>query len=238
MMRAYKCFILIRIGQWPNTVYDAVSEVPPGTRGPLELTGLYPSRHSSALHNSWARSVWRPTPVHAGPPIVHVWVAAHQKISAIGALRRPLLPQGSRPTWVKPSRRPKNPPRPYARPSTLSYFTQAHWCYHKAYSQEDPSGLPYRHAPIPPTWPQRSPRRPPPTPSHRRPSGAAKEIKILHDQQRVKPGHPVRPPTQTVTSRQWQILEGVTATQIMSSLPKTHPRARPTRRTSRDTPAN
>ena len=39
----------------------------------------------------------------------------------------------------------------------------------------------------------------------------------------------------TVMSRQWQVLERVTATQIISSQPKTHPQARPKRRTLQDT---
>ena len=36
----------------------------------------------------------------------------------------------------------------------------------------------------------------------------------------------------------WPVLEGVTATLTMSSQPKTHPRDRPTRQTSRDTSEN
>ena len=100
------------------------------------------------------------------------------------------------------------------------------------------SGLPYRRAPTPPMRPQRSPRPPPPTLPHRRPSGAVKEVQITHDQRTFKPRHPVRPPTKTVMSRRWQVLKRVTATRIMSSRPKNHPRSRPTCRTSQDTSVN
>ena len=92
--------------------------------------------------------------------------------------------------------------------------------------------------PTPPMQPQHSTRPPLPTPSHQRPSGVAKKIQISHNQQMVKPCHPVRPPTQTVMSCWWQVLDGVNATQIMSSWPKNYPQARPTLRTSQGTPEN
>ena len=100
------------------------------------------------------------------------------------------------------------------RPPPRSSFTQTHRHSRLAYSQEDPSGLPYRHAPTPPTRFQCSPRPPPPTLALRRLSGAAKEIQIAHNQRKAKTCPPVRPPTLTVTSRWWPVLEGVTATQI------------------------
>ena len=50
---------------------------------------------------------------------------------------------------------------------------------------------------------------------HRQLSEAAKEIQIAHNQRTVKPRQLVRPLTHTVTSCWWQVLEGVTATQIM-----------------------
>ena len=102
-------------------------------------------------------------------------------------------------------------------------------------SQEETSGLPYWRTPTPPTRPHQSPRPPPPTPTHRRPLVAAKEIQTAHNQRTFKPCHPVRPPTKTVMSCWRQLLERVTATRIMSSRPKTHPQARPTSRTLRDT---
>ena len=180
----------------------------------------------------------RPTPVHSGPPIVPVRVASHQIIAATGALHGTLLHQGSLPTREKPSRRPNNPPRPSAMPYPRLSFTQTNQSSHPASSREDPSGLPYRSASTPPTRPQLSLRTPTPILPYRRPSGAAKEIHIAHNQQTVKTRHPVRPPTQTVTSCQWKVLDGVTETQIMSSWSKNHPRARPTNQNLRDTPAN
>ena len=54
----------------------------------------------------------------------------------------------------------------------------------------------------------------------------------------VKPRHPVRPPTKTVMSRQWKVLDRAMATRIISNWPKTHQRARPTRRTLWDTSVN
>ena len=73
--------------------------------------------------------------------------------------------------------------------------TKKHLSSHPESSGEETRGLPYRRAPTPPTRPQRSPRPPPPTPPHWRPSGAAKEIQIAHNQQMVKTHHPVRPLT-------------------------------------------
>ena len=133
---------------------------------------------------------------------------------------------------------PKKPPRPSVRPPPRSSSTKTHRRSRPASSQEDTSGLPCQRAPAPPTRPQCSPRPPPPTPPHPRPSRASKELQTVHDQRMVKPHHPVRPPTKTVMSRWWKILERVTATHIISSRPKTRPQAQPTRRTSRDTSAN
>ena len=131
----------------------------------------------------------------------------------------------------------KRPPQPSARPSTRSSSTKIHRRSHPASSQEDPSGLPYRRAPTLTMRPHRSPITPPLTPTHRHLSGSVKEIQIAHDQGTVKPRPPVRPSTQTVTSCWRPVLEGVTATQIISSQPKTHPQYRPTRRTLQDTSA-
>ena len=59
-----------------------------------------------------------------------------------------------------------------------------------------------------------------------------------NDQRTVKLHSPVRPLIKKVMSRWWQALERETATQIMSNWQKTHSRAWPTRRTSRDTSVN
>ena len=106
------------------------------------LSGLHLSRHPSAVHTVWTWSACRPTPVHVGPSIVPAWAVAHQKVSATGALHGPLLHQGSRPMWVKTSRRPKKPPRSSIRtPPWLSTIrAYRHSC--PASSQEETSGLP------------------------------------------------------------------------------------------------
>ena len=99
------------------------------------------------------------------------------------------------------------------------------------------SSLPYRRSSTAPMRPQRLPRLPPLTLPHRLPSRAAKEIQTTYDQRTVKACHSVRPMIKKVMSRWWQVSERATATRVMPSCPKTHPRARPTRQTSRDTPA-
>ena len=173
-------------------------------------------------------------PIHAGLSIIPVQEVAHWIIPATRALHGDLLHQGSRPTWEKLLSRTKKPLWTSTRPSTWSSFTKTHRRSHSEPPWEEMGVLCYRHATTPPMWPQHSLRPPPLTLPHWRTLGAAKNIQIAHDQWMVKPRHPVRLTTKTVTARQWQVLEKVTATQIMSILPKTRPRARPkpwTRRT-------
>ena len=92
-----------------------------------------------------------------------------KNISTTRALCGPLLHQGSRTTWVKPSRRPKNPPWYSAKAIVRSYFTQKHRSSHPSSSQKETNDLPYWRAPTPPMWPHKSPRMPPLTPSHQQP---------------------------------------------------------------------
>ena len=165
------------------------------SRGQPWPPGLYPSRHPSAVRTGRTWSGYRPMPIHAGTPIVPARLVAHQIIAATRAPYGDLMHRGSLPTWVKPSRRPTNLPRPSSRPSTRSSSTRTHRIYHSVSSWEETSGQPYDPAPTPSTWPQRSPWPLSSTPPHWRPSGAAKEIKIMHKQRTVKTRHPVRPPT-------------------------------------------
>ena len=74
-----------------------------------------------------------------------------------------------------------------------------------------------------------------PNTAHHRPPGAAKEIKIAHDQRMVKSRLPDPLSALAVMAYRWPVLEGSTATLNMSSRPKTHSWARPTHRTSWDT---
>ena len=97
---------------------------PQETRGRPWKPGLYISQKLSDVRTSHSWSVCRPTPVHAGTPIVPARAFFHRKISATGALKNPLLHQGSRPTWVKTSRRTKKPPRPSIRPIPPFVFHQ------------------------------------------------------------------------------------------------------------------
>ena len=99
---------------------------PQETWGPLRPPGLYPSLHHSDVRTGRAWSAYRPMPVHAGSPIVLAQAVAHRKIATAGALRGALLHEDSRPTLVKPSKRPKKPPHSSARPLTRSYSTKTH----------------------------------------------------------------------------------------------------------------
>ena len=105
---------------------------------------------------------------------------------------------------------------------------------HPASSQEGKNGLPYRHVPTPHTRPQRSPRPMPSTPPHMWPSVVAKTIQTAHEQQTVKLRHPVCQPIKTVMLRRWQVLERLTATQIMLIQLKTCPQSQPKYRTSQN----
>ena len=116
----------LRIGRWMTAVCEAVGEGPQETWGPLQPSGLYPSRHPSDVRTGWAWSACRPTPVHAGPPNFPTQEVAHQKIAATRAIRGPLLNQGSQPTWVKLFRRPKKSPQSSTRPSTRSSSAKTH----------------------------------------------------------------------------------------------------------------
>ena len=113
-------------------------------------------------------------------PIFTVQAAAHQIIAATRALWGPLLHQGSRPMWAKPSRRTKKPHQSSATPSSWSSFTKTRRRSCPSSSWEETIGLLYQRAPILPTQPQRSPRPPPPTPPHRRLS-EAKKNQIAHN---------------------------------------------------------
>ena len=109
----------------------------PRNMGPPWPSGLYPSRHPSAICTGRTWSACRPMPVHSGPPTLPVRVADHQIIATTRALRGALLNQGSRPAWEKSLRRPKKLPWSSKRPSPLSSFTYTHRCYHPASSQEE-----------------------------------------------------------------------------------------------------
>ena len=111
-------------GRFPNAACDAVYKVSPVTRGPSWTPDLYPSQFPSDVRTGRAWSVCMPTHVRAGPPTVPVWVSDHRKIVATGNLHGPLLHQGSWPTWVKTSMRPKNPPQPSVRPPPPTVFHQ------------------------------------------------------------------------------------------------------------------
>ena len=161
-------------GRFPNAACDAVYKVSPVTRGPSWTPDLYPSQFPSDVRTGRAWSVCMPTHVRAGPPTVPVWVSDHRKIVATGNLHGPLLHQGSWPTWVKTSMRPKNPPQPSVRPPPQPYFTKTHRRSHPVSSCEDLIGLPYRRAPALTRRPQHSLRPLPTTPPLRLSSGASK----------------------------------------------------------------
>ena len=167
---------MVRLPNWMMAECRLQSHLwgPQETWGPPWPSSMYPPQHRITVHIGRVWSACRPTPVHDGPPIDPAQAVAHQIIAATGALRGPLLHQVSRPTWVKPSRRPKNPPQSSESPLTWLLSTKMYRCSHPASSEEETSGLSYRCAHTLPTQPQRSPRPPPPTMLHRRPLKPAK----------------------------------------------------------------
>ena len=129
-------FCLVNPFRWPNAIWDAVSEGPPGTWGPSQPPGLYHSLYPSDVRTVREWSVCRPTHFRSGLPIVSLWLAAYRKIAATGALCGPLIHQGSWTTWAKPLRRLKKPPQPSYRPSPWYIFTQTHRSSHPESSRE------------------------------------------------------------------------------------------------------
>ena len=157
-----------------SAVCEAVRKGPPETWGPPQAPDLHPSQQPSAVCTVRAWSACRPTPVPARPPIIPVWVASHRIIAATWDLHGLLLYQVARPTWAKPSRRPKKPPQSSASKSPCSSFTPTYWRSHPESSLEETSGMPYRRVQTLPTRPHPSPRPSPLTPPHRRPSVVSK----------------------------------------------------------------
>ena len=149
-----------------------------------------PSQSSSAAGTGRAWNVFGSNTFHTGRPTKLVWVAVHRPsfvtrtlpyIFHLVGVRGPLMPQVSWPTWFKTSRSTLRPPRSFIRISPWLSFTHTPRSSHPTSSQTGQGGMLYRIAPELLTRSRRSSIPLPPTPPHRKPLGASKETKTVHD---------------------------------------------------------